>query len=198
MSVIKQVRTTATAVALALSMAACTTATPYQPYRAESAGGVHGGFSEQRLQPDRFLVRFHGNELTSRERVEGYLLYRAAELTLQNGYDWFSIIDRHTEHDVETTVRPDPFYRPWYGSGYGNWHPDWRYYRRGYGWVGWHPGVGDPFWANHVDVTTVESFEATAEIILHKGPKPASEQRGFDARTVLANLGPTIVLPQRR
>lgn len=185
------------AAAVVLVAASCTSATPYQPYRPEFAGGVHGGFSEQRLAPDRFLVRFHGNELTSRDRVEGYLLYRAAELTVQNGHDWFAIIDRHTEHDVETHVRPDPFYRPWYGPGYGYWHPEWRYYRRGYGWGVWHPGVSGPFWADRVDVSTVESFEATAEIVMHNGPVPAADQRTFDARRVLTDLGPTIVLPRR-
>lgn len=192
-----RIRSLAAAAFLSLAAAACTTATPYQPYRPEAAGGVHGGYSEQRLQPDRFVVRFHGNDLTSRDRVEGYLLYRAAELTVQNGYDWFAIVDRHTEHDVQTVIRP-PIYRPWYGSSYGNWHPDWRYYRRGFGWSVWHPELGDPFWADRADVTKVESFEATAEIVLHRGAEPVGEERGFDARSVIANLGPTIVLPARR
>jgi hypothetical protein len=178
--------------------AACTTATPYQPYRPEYAGGVHGGYSDQRLGPNRFLVRFHGNELTSRDRVEGYLLYRAAELTVQNGHDWFAIIDRHTEHDVRTYTRPDPFYRPYYGPAYGYWRPHWRYYRPGTGWDVWHPEYGGPFWADRLDVTTVESYEASAEIVLRKGPMMATDQRAFDARRVLADLGPTIELPRRR
>lgn len=95
------------AAAFAILLAAlvgCTTATPYQPYRPESVGGVHGGYSEQRLAPDRYLVRFHGNELTSRDRVEGYMLYRAAELAVHNSFDSFQIVERHTEHDVETYV----------------------------------------------------------------------------------------------
>jgi hypothetical protein len=181
---------------LAAVAAACTTATPYQPYRPEFAGGVHGGFSDERLAPDRYMVRFHGNELTSRDRVEGYLLYRAAELTVQQQSDWFTIVDRHTEHDVQTYVQPDPFYRPWYGPGYGYWQPRWRYYQRGV-WGSWYPGMGDPFWADRVDVRTVESFEAEAEIQLHKGPLPAGDPRAFDARAVMARLGPTIEMPKR-
>ena len=182
--------------ALATAVSACTTATPYQPYRPELAGGVHGGFSEERLAADRFRVRFHGNELTSRDRVEGYLLYRAAELTVQQQYDWFTIVDRHTEHDVQTYVRPDPFYRPWYGPDYGYWRPHWRYYQGGV-WGVWHPEYGDPFWADRMNVQTVESFEAEAEIMLHRGPLPAGDPRAFDARAVMARLGPTIVLPKR-
>lgn len=183
--------------ALTAAVVACTTPTPYQPYRAEMAGGVHGGFSDQQLAPDRFRVKFHGNELTSRERVEGYLLYRAAELTVQNGYDWFRIVDRQTEHDVRTYVRPDPLYRPWYGSEYGYWRPHWRFYRQGYGWDVWHPEYGDPFWADRVDVSTVESFEAEAEIVLGKGALPIPQEQAFDARRVMTDLGPTIVLPKQ-
>jgi hypothetical protein len=183
-------------IALAASLGACMTATPYQPYRAELAGGVHGGYSEVQLAPDRYRVRFHGNELAPRDRVEGYMLYRAAELTLQQGYDWFSIIDRHTEHDVQTYVRPDPFYRPWYGPDYGYWRPHWRYYRPGIGWEIWHPEWGGPFWRDRMDVSTVESFEAEAEIVLGRGPVAAGEERTFDARKAIADLEPTIERPK--
>ena len=41
---------------IAASLAACTTATPYQPYRAESVSGVHGGYSDRQIAPDRYLV----------------------------------------------------------------------------------------------------------------------------------------------
>lgn len=186
----------ALAIAAAAVTAACTTTpTPYQPYVPELGRGVHGGYSEQQLGPDRFIVRFHGNELTSRDRVEGYLLYRAAQLTLENGYNAFLIVDRHTEHDVQTYVRPDPFYRPWYGDRYASWHPDWRYYLPGSGWHGWHPGSA-PFWHDQPDIVSVEAFEATAEIVLRKGPAQLGELRVFDARQVMTDLGPSIHLPR--
>lgn len=179
------------ALAVFASLGGCTTTpTPYQPYRAEGAGGVHGGYSELRLAPNRFLARFHGNEFTSRERVETYLLYRAAELTIANGYDWFVVADRHTEHDVETYVR-----QPLFGA---YWQPNWRYYRSGVGWDVWYPGYGSPFWADTIDVTTVEAFEVEAEIILEKGPPPSAGQKAIDARRIMAEIGPTIQLPPRR
>jgi hypothetical protein len=187
------------AAALALSVAAlagCVTGpTPYQPYVSERGPGVHGGFSDQRLAPDRYVVRFHGNDMTSRERVEGYLLYRAAELTVQNGFDWFQMADRRTEHDVKTVVQPDPFYQPWYGHPY--WRPSWGYYGRGYGWRYWDPWGGGPFWYDRMDVRTVEAFETTAEIVMRKGPTPAGDPRAMDARGVMAQLAPRIELPRR-
>lgn len=180
----------------ALGLAGCTTATPYQP---DIAGQrVSGGYSEAKLAEDRYRVNFEGNTLTSRDRVEGYLLYRAAELTVRDGYDWFLILDRLTEHDVETYVEPDPFYRPWYGSGYGYWRPHWRYYRGETGWRYWHPEVGDPFWGDRLDIRTVERFEAHADIVMRRGPIPAGEERAFDARKVMADLGPTIERPRPR
>lgn len=184
----------AVAVALAAGLAGCTTATPYQPNIRGQA--VSGGYSEMRIENDRWKVNFEGNSLTSRETVEGYLLYRAAELTLAQGFDWFETVDRETNRDRRTYIEPDPFYHPWYGPSYMHWRPYWRYYGAPYGgWRTWDPFWGDPFWADRVDVRTVEKFDATAEIIMRRGPKPASDPRAFDARAVIDNLGPRIQRP---
>ena len=50
-------------------------------------------------------MRFHGNSLTSRETVEAYLLYRAAELTIERGGDWFTILDREDAREVFQETR---------------------------------------------------------------------------------------------
>lgn len=180
--------------ALLGALGACATATPYQPNLPGQAAS--GGFSEVKLEPDRYRVTFSGNSLTSRETVEGYLLYRAAELTLAQGYDTFTIVDRHTDRDTRTYVEPDPLYRPWYGPSFGYWRPSWRYYGSGFGWRGWDPFWGDPFWADHMDVRTVDKFEASAEIVMSKGPKTQGDPKAFDARAVVENLGPRIQRPQ--
>jgi len=189
----KRTAALAAVLVLAAGLTACATATPYQPNLPGQS--VKGGFSEVRLEPDRFRVSFAGNSLTSRETVEGYLLYRAAELTLQQGRDWFEVVDRQTDRNVRTYVEPDPFYRPWYGPGFGYWRPSWRYYGGGFGWRTWDPFWGDPFWADRMDVRTVERFEATAEILMHRGPKPQGDPKAFDARAVVDNLGPRIQRP---
>jgi hypothetical protein len=183
----------AAALALAAGLAACATPTPYQPNIPGQAAS--GGYSEVQIEPDRWRVSFRGNSLTSRETVEGYLLFRAAELTLQQGYDWFEIVDRHTERDARTYVEPDPLYSPWYGPSYMYWRPSWRYFGRPYGWRSWDPFWGDPFWGDRLDVRTVERFEATAEIVMHRGAKPPGDPRAFDARAVVENLRPRIQYP---
>ncbi|HEV2531334.1 CC0125/CC1285 family lipoprotein [Phenylobacterium sp.] len=181
----------AVALALTAGLAACATPTPYQPNIPGQASS--GGYSELRIEPDRWRVTFNGNSLTSRETVEAYLLYRSAELSVQQGYDWFSIVDRHTNRDAHTYVQPDPLYQPWYG--YGGWRPSWRFQRRGLGWRTWDPFWGDPFWADRYDVQTVERFEASAEIVMHHGAKPPGDPGAFDAHAVIDSLRPRIQYP---
>ncbi|HEU4430488.1 MAG TPA: hypothetical protein VFT98_17130 [Myxococcota bacterium] len=68
---------------------ACATETRYQP--AEGPGDY--GYREQRIESDRWRVAFRGNSMTELESVEQALLYRAAELTLEQGFAWFRIVD---------------------------------------------------------------------------------------------------------
>ena len=167
----------------ALALSACATATPYGPAGPQS----RYGYAEQRVDADRYRVTFAGNSVTSREQVEMALLLRAAEVTAQSGYDWFATVNRATDRDVRYQALPDPFY----GSRYGPyWGPSWRYYRRG-AWSRW----GDPFWGRDFDVREVDRYEASAEIIMGRGPKPAGDPNAFDAREVIQNLGPRVTRP---
>ncbi len=175
----------AAGMAAALALAGCETATPYQPLNLPGSS-ASGGYSDIRLEPNRFRVTFRGNSLTSRETVETYLLYRAAELTLQNGYDWFEIADRATETNTRTYANPTG---PAFVYG-GYWGPRWRLYRRG-AWGYW-----DPFFDGPIDYTTVTQYETSAEIVMGQGPKPAGDMRAFDARQVQANLAGRIQRPQ--
>lgn len=176
-----------------LGLAACETATPYQP-AAPGGGRYAPGFSEFRIDEGHWKVTFKGNSLTSRETVEKYLLYRSAELTAQQGYDWFEASDRQTERHSRYVGVGDPFYASGFGAAYGwGWRPYWRYYGPR-GWIGWNPWIGDPFWADDIDIQQIDRYEATAEIAMGKGSTP--DHKVFNAREVLANLGPSIVRPE--
>jgi hypothetical protein len=183
-------RSAALAVALALAgaLAGCATPTPYQR---TVPGASSGGYFDTQIEANRWRVTFAGNSVTPRETVEAYLLYRAAELTVQQGYDWFSMADRSTENKGYSYLD----YGPWAGP-YGYWHPYWRWYGRGFGWHTWDPFWGGPYWADTVDIRTVDKYEAMAEIFMGKGAKPANDPRAFDARQVIANLQPRIVYPE--
>ncbi len=167
----------------ALTLAGCETATPYQPIGAHNSE-AGGGYSDQQIEGNRWRVTFAGNSLTSRDTVERYLLYRSAELTVQQGFDWFSAYDRNTDRSTQTYV--DPYFGAYWG-------PRWGFYRRGYGWG--YGRWGDPFWGGPLDVQQTSEFKATAEIIMGKGPKPA-DRSAFDARSVIEHLGPTVQRPK--
>lgn len=179
-------------IAAALTLSACATATPYQP--AAPGDAAAEGFSELRLEPDRYRVTFAGNSLTSRDRVERYLLRRAAEITVRQGYDWFETAERRTDAKSRTVVDPDPFMRPGFmwGGGNGFWRPSWRYSspRWGGGWRGWDPFWGEPYFENRTQARTVDRSEASVEIMLRKGAKPTGDGRAYDAREVLSSPAP--------
>lgn len=110
-----------------VSLVACSQPTPYQPLAA--ASDSRGGYSSSQIETNRYRVSFAGNSMTSRETVETYLLFRAAELTRQQGYDWFEEVRRDTENTGRTVI-DQPF-----GAGrYSWWGPSWRYAGAGYGW----------------------------------------------------------------
>ena len=75
----------------ALLLAACASApTVYQP----AVGPQAVGFSDFRIEPDRYRVTFRGGPGAPPEQVADYALLRAADLALEQGYDWFRITDR--------------------------------------------------------------------------------------------------------
>lgn len=61
--------------------------TPYQPK------GLLGGYSEELIEDGIYKVKFSGNQHAKIEKVQKYLLYRCAEITIENEYDYFQIID---------------------------------------------------------------------------------------------------------
>lgn len=192
-SITRRPRILALAAALAGSatLVGCMTATPYQPATASS----RMGYWDEQIESNRFRVSFAGNSLTARETVERYLLFRAAELTVQNGADHFILVTRDTETRTETFRTPGAF-----GPGpWGYWSPSWRFYRPRWGWRSYDPFWDDPFWRDRDwDYRTVRQYEATAEIVTGRGPKPTTNVRAFDAREVLSRLGPSIRMPETR
>jgi hypothetical protein len=166
-----------TALAMALALASCATAPPYQP-----ASKYGYGYSDQRLEQNRFRVSFNGNSTTERDQVEDFLLYRSAELTLQNGFDYFVIGTRATDAKRQYDTFGSS-YRPYY------FYP--RYFSPRYGWMPYY----DPFWNDPVHIREVTRYEASAELSMYKGTKPASDPRAFDARDVQQNLASKVAPP---
>lgn len=157
--------------AFALLAGACVAGpTPYQ-----AASGYDRGYSEQKIEADRYRISFKGNSLTDRDTVENYLLFRAAELTLQSGFDAFTIVNRDTDSSTRVS-----------GVGFGS-RFSYMYFSPRWGWVyAW-----DPLWSSPTSYEERTRYEAFAEIVMKRGPK-GDDPNAFDARQVSDNLGPLI------
>jgi hypothetical protein len=152
---------------LLLLLGACAQPTPYQP----ADGGF--GYTQQQIESNRYRIGFAGNSVTPRDTVQNYLLYRAAEVTLETGHDYFVMVDQ----DVERSTI-------YHGTGHA-----------GFGYRSrldpFEPGFGGGF-TNYTAVP-VDSYAASADILVFDGAKPANERRAYDAREVLRRLDPAVV-----
>lgn len=143
----------------------CATATPYQPL-------IDGyGYAEQRIAEDRFRVSFSGNSVTERSRVEDYLLYRAAEITLAEGGTHFLMTDSSTESETTYTQTINT------GFGFG-------YFDR------FGTGIG-------VSTATPQSsrYDAQAVIIVLDEAAERGDLRAFDADEVKKYIGTRLERP---
>ena len=68
--------------------------------------GWSGGYSETRLDDNVFKVSFRGNAYTGKERTEDFILLRSAELTLENGYAYFSVMNE--DFNVKKNIQTNP------------------------------------------------------------------------------------------
>ena len=91
-----------------LLFAGCATA-----YRPEN---VTGGYTDFSQEDTTYRVRFKGNNYTSREKVEQFLLYRCAELTTQLGYDHFLLLSQDTLDISDPLAKAGIFPRNYYAT----------------------------------------------------------------------------------
>lgn len=158
----------ASLVLAALLLAGCATVTPYQPIRDGQ------GYGQQRIENNRYRVSFAGNSSTPRETVENYLLFRAAELTLQQGADYFVMTGTDTEAQTHYQQTITAF------GGFGWYSP-------------YHHGLGVGVGTAH----PITEYQAQAYVTMYKGKRPADATNAFDAREVRSNLGPLIRYPEK-
>ncbi len=153
----------------AMVLSGCATVTPYQP--AERGYG----YAEQRIEKNRFRVSFTGNSETPKRTVQTYLLYRAAELTLQSGYDYFIFAADSTDASIRYLQSFDGYY-----------------------------GAGNYYWGPHSDfglgvgvstATPITQYMAQADVLMFIGKKSDDNVKAFDARDVRSHLEQAIIRP---
>lgn len=150
--------------ASALALSACATLAPYGP-----KGGAGGqGFSEQRIESDRWRVTYDG--VGAPGPVADMALLRAADLTLQTGHDWFEVTQRWTDG------RPDGAggVRPSISIGGGT--------SRYGGYSASGVGIGLGF-----DLSGPQPTSTSLEVLMGNGQRP-DRPNAYDARGVQDSL----------
>ncbi len=102
-------------VMLVLYLAGCATA--YQKQ------GATGGYSSTQLDTNVFQVTFKGNGYTAKDRASDFALLRSAEITLENGFEYFVIVEaqqfsKNSSYTTPTTTTTSVNANT-YGSAYG-------------------------------------------------------------------------------
>jgi hypothetical protein len=141
-----------------------------------------GIFTLQKKGATRYHLVVKGRQFTSRDAIEKYLLYRAAELTLDQHDSWFTLIETRAKGDTAPPSKGDPEgLRFSFRMAY--WRPAWRYKLAGAAtWQSWSPFSGVAFPV--ADPKTVTDFEVNADIVLHKGIMNDSDPLAYEAGAV--------------
>ena len=162
-----------------LVLVGCATVPPY--HAAGDNGGY--GYAEQKIESNKYRVTFNGNSSTSRQSVENFLLYRAAELTLETGNDHFVLIendtDSHTSYSV--TSRFPRYGRRAYIIGPREYAYSYPYYSYGFDW-------GDRYDRDIQNIHEYTRYTAEAYISVFPGQKPTNDPNVFNAKDVIKNL----------
>jgi len=147
-------------------------ATPYQPR------GATGGYVDQKIDDNTYVVSFYGNGKTSRDQVFRMWLYRCADLTSQAGYDYFVVLlkPRHTSYKDPLEGTP-----PEGGAGADDVMPT----RSGGGAPTYYYAPGGSY--------SVTTWSARAPIRMYKGEPPKGQALTFRVREILADLGPEVI-----
>ncbi|MBL8545963.1 MAG: hypothetical protein JNL81_05830 [Hyphomonadaceae bacterium] len=162
------------AAALALAASGCAST-----YHAR-ADGASDGYSDRQLAADRWRVEYVGEELSSEQQVETFLLLRAAQVTVANGYDWFAPSAHESETQEELVV--EAMRRPSVV-----WRPLWRQRQRPFAWSDWRVRGAPPPSATPPQPYVAQRYAAREDILLGRGPTPPD---AFDARHVIETVAP--------
>ncbi len=154
--------------------------------RAEHEGSG-GRFLSTAMGEHRYELTYSGRQFTSRDRMEGYLLYRAAGIAQANGSSWFVLLHLPGERGAQDHLAERV---PSFGGAYRHWQPHWNYRLSEQGWQPWHPEWGAAFWADSLQFSNVEEFNVHAIIELRRGARTRGQPMAFNSTRVMRDLGP--------
>ncbi|MEG1452885.1 CC0125/CC1285 family lipoprotein [Brevundimonas sp.] len=164
----KKVFTVTVLAASALALTACASLAPY----GQQMGPRGQGYSEQQIESNRYRVTYNG--VGAIGPVADRALFRAAQLTTDQGYDWFEITQRWIDGRPDSAggVRPSVSI----GAGGGRYG--------GYSSSGVGVGLG-------LNFSGPQPTSTTLEIVMGRGSTP-DRPDVYRARSVLESVGPRL------
>lgn len=166
---------------IAVCLSACQTG--YQ--RAGTYGGIpFGGYSDERIDQNTVIVKYNGNSFTKRREVSAYLLLRSAEVTVENGYDYF-IISSMTSSPIDLDILTKQSY-----NGYVTSPPKaYPSYYRSITYKSYRYRMS-PFEATMQGCPNYDPRGESAVIKMFEGVVPPNTPFAYDAKNVIAHLSP--------
>ena len=152
---------------MTLALTAC--ATPYGKY------GIAGGYTDARIDENTFSISVDTNGFTSQQTTSMHALHRAAELTVENGFDFFVIASGANNSTSMAMAMPGGSTSNTTVSAYGS-----TAYAR--------------TTTTYAPTTVVPVVFPNSTLIIKsfKGTKPEGAPNAYDARAVMKYLGPQI------
>jgi hypothetical protein len=145
---------------------------PYGPKTADTVTG----YTDEQLAQNRFRVTYVGNSTTSRDIIEDYLLFRAAQVTQSAGAQWFVFAARDTK--AKTSYFSN-------FEGWPGWHRGFGWYRHGWSWP----------YDEDVESRPITRYQAYAEIVFLTPEQAKADPRALNAQDVIDHLGPKVLPP---
>lgn len=159
--------------AAVLGLTACASQSAYRP--AEDAHD-HGYYS-QAVGNGKYVAGYNGSSTMSENLVKDYALFHAAELTMQQGKDWFRVVERESR----SVEKPGPALTR---------HQTDYVVQQRCGLLGCSSNVR-PVMHTTVGVDAANGrtvWSSRLEIVMGTGPKPADGGSYYDADTLLETL----------
>ncbi len=160
-------------ICLVLTLTAC--ATPYGKY------GLLGGYTDSRIDENTFSISVDTNGFTSQQTTSMQALYRAAELTVENGFDFFIIASGANSSTSMAMAMPSSSTSNTTVNAYGS-----TAYAR--------------TTTTYAPTTVMPVVFPNSTLIIKsfKGAKPEGVPNAYDAHAVMKYLGPQLGIEQSK
>ena len=65
---------------------------------------LFGGYSEQKFEESIYQVSFDASYFTDRDMIEQFIQYRSAEIVVEQGYQYYTVINNYTHASPNTVT----------------------------------------------------------------------------------------------